>query len=153
MKKYIRSTEIIPNKKIQVGMYWIKDGFTKTCISRNGDTCKIQEEWINEDTGKPMKITYTCNIVTEDSGEEFIYEKKYEDYALSDDESKNWWARTYASGAMNYPWDYTESEETTENDYEDIDLEDDYYTPSATAGDYGPGNPWDSPGYSIRDFI
>ena len=27
------------------------------------------------------------------------------------------------------------------------------YTPSSTAGDYGPGNPWDAPGMSIRDFI
>lgn len=25
--------------------------------------------------------------------------------------------------------------------------------PSSTAGDYGPGNPWDAPGMSIRDFI
>lgn len=27
-----------------------------------------------------------------------------------------------------------------------------YYT-SCTAGDYGPSNPWDAPGMSIRDFI
>ncbi len=27
------------------------------------------------------------------------------------------------------------------------------YTPSSTAGDYGPGNPWDAPGMSIHDFI
>ena len=27
------------------------------------------------------------------------------------------------------------------------------YTPSASAGDYGPSNPWDAPGMSIRDFI
>ena len=27
------------------------------------------------------------------------------------------------------------------------------YTPSATAGDYSPSNPWDAPGMSIRDFI
>ena len=26
-------------------------------------------------------------------------------------------------------------------------------TPSAEAGDYSPGNPWDAPGMSIRDFI
>lgn len=32
-------------------------------------------------------------------------------------------------------------------------LEEDHYTPSATNGDYGPGNPWDAPGMSIRDFI
>lgn len=27
------------------------------------------------------------------------------------------------------------------------------YTPSATNGDYGPSNPWDAPGMSVRDFI
>jgi len=28
-----------------------------------------------------------------------------------------------------------------------------FYCPSSTAGDYGPGNPWDAPGMSIHDFI
>jgi hypothetical protein len=27
------------------------------------------------------------------------------------------------------------------------------YTPSAENGDYGPSNPWDAPGMSIKDFI
>ena len=35
----------------------------------------------------------------------------------------------------------------------DWDKPEDHYCPSATAGDYGPGNPWDAPGMSIRDFI
>ena len=26
-------------------------------------------------------------------------------------------------------------------------------TISSTAGDYGPSNPWDAPGMSVRDFI
>ena len=43
------------------------------------------------------------------------------------------------------------------NDYDGYDDEplydDEPYCPSATAGDYGPGNPWDAPGMSIRDFI
>lgn len=30
---------------------------------------------------------------------------------------------------------------------------DDEYTPSSTYGDYGPSNPWDAPGMSVRDFI
>ena len=30
---------------------------------------------------------------------------------------------------------------------------DDDYCPSATNRDYGPSNPWDAPGMSIRDFI
>ena len=33
------------------------------------------------------------------------------------------------------------------------DDDDEYYTPSATARDYSPSNPWDAPGMSIRDFI
>ena len=37
--------------------------------------------------------------------------------------------------------------------YEPETEEDYHYTPSSTAGDYGPGNPWDAPGMSIRDFI
>lgn len=32
-------------------------------------------------------------------------------------------------------------------------LEEDEYTPSSTFRDYGPSNPWDAPGMSIRDFI
>ena len=31
--------------------------------------------------------------------------------------------------------------------------EEEHYTPSSTMGDYGPGNPWDAPGMSIRDFL
>ena len=30
---------------------------------------------------------------------------------------------------------------------------DDYYTPSATAGDYSPSCPWNAPGMSVSDFI
>lgn len=34
------------------------------------------------------------------------------------------------------------------------DLEDAYeYVPSSTNGDYGPSNPWDAPGMSVKDFI
>ena len=32
-------------------------------------------------------------------------------------------------------------------------LEPENYVPSSTAGDYGPGNPWDAPGMSVHDFI
>ena len=37
--------------------------------------------------------------------------------------------------------------------YEPDTDDDEPYCPSSTAGDYGPGNPWDAPGMSIRDFI
>lgn len=36
--------------------------------------------------------------------------------------------------------------------YEDCE-EDEEYVPSSENGDYGPSNPWDAPGMSIKDFI
>ena len=32
-------------------------------------------------------------------------------------------------------------------------FEDEEYVPSAENGDYGPSNPWDAPGMSLKDFI
>lgn len=32
-------------------------------------------------------------------------------------------------------------------------FEDEEYVPSSTRGDYGPSNPWDAPGMSLKDFI
>lgn len=54
-----------------------------------------------------------------------------------------------------------EWEEINKDDYEYSDYEyeeafglaDDYYTPSATHGDYSPSCPWKAPGMSISDFI
>ena len=50
---------------------------------------------------------------------------------------------------------YDEYEE--ENEYIELILrerkEDEYYTPSATHGDYSPSCPWKAPGMSISDFI
>lgn len=31
--------------------------------------------------------------------------------------------------------------------------EEEYYSPSCTAGDYSPSNPWNAPGMSVADFI
>ena len=45
-----------------------------------------------------------------------------------------------------HPWRDYGWEKKLEEDDED-------YTPSATAGDYSPSNPWDAPGMSISDFI
>lgn len=58
--------------------------------------------------------------------------------------------------------DSFETEETEHRDVEDwgsipgtrYDILDTRYEyTSCTADDYGPGNPWDAPGMSIRDFI
>lgn len=143
------STQIKPNGKIQEGMYWSSDWhhFTVDSVSPDRKTCKITEEWINEDTGEEMKYTYNCKIVQDESGEEYAYDPKYEE-ELSGPYGQlfKWWA----SGALNYPYGY---DGDGEDNFEDGDSYDDNYIPSATAGDYSPSNPWDAPGMSIRDFI
>lgn len=159
MKRYIRSSEILPNKKIQVGMYWNVDGhaMTVTWISKDRKKCKITEEWIAEDTYQPRTHTDTYDIRVDEYGTEYAKasDPKYADY---DDIGVY-----YSTAALNYPYvsdtdtvddsdlddTITPDEDFSYDDWED----DDYYTPSATAGDYSPSNPWDSPGYSVRDFI
>ena len=36
---------------------------------------------------------------------------------------------------------------------ENSECDDDEYVPSSKNGDYGPSNPWDAPGMSVKDFI
>lgn len=63
-------------------------------------------------------------------------------------------------GDYGYCMDYEISNdirETAKNcilyEYQNPDVEDDDYMPSATAGDYSPTCPWNAPGMSISDFI
>ena len=132
MKRYIRASEILPNKKIQVGMFWDEDGHDFRVISRNGNTCKITESWISEDLGKDRKDTQTYTIETDENGTEYATSGPYSTF--------------YSTSAFNYPY------ETSQYDEDFYDEEDDY-TPSSTYGDYSPSNPWDAPGMSISDFI
>lgn len=37
--------------------------------------------------------------------------------------------------------------------WDEVQLEDEEYVPSAENGDYSPSNPWDAPGMNIWDFI
>lgn len=94
-------------------------------------------------------------------------------YSLMDDEEKDGWsqqaAETMVADQRRYEIDHgiTPREYDAQEFYEiiaeliaqdsfEIDCEDpleDEYTPSATARDYSPGNPWDAPGMSIKDFI
>lgn len=146
MKRYIRSAEILPNKKIQVGMYWNVDGhdMTVTWISKDRKKCKITEEWISEDTYRPKKSTEVYDIRVDKNGTEYAKNPEYDQY---DDIGVY-----YSTGAFNYPYE-SMVDDSDEDGWDDDLEEDDYYTPSATAGDYGPSNPWDSPGMSIHDFI
>ncbi len=47
----------------------------------------------------------------------------------------------------------SEGEYEVLNPYFEEPEDEEDYTPSSTMGDYGPGNPWDAPGMSIRDFL
>lgn len=142
---------ISPDGTIQEGMYWVRDwhDFTVDSVAPDHKTCKISEEWINEDTGKEMKQTRTYKIVN-DNGVEFVYDPKYESYLSDEDYAPLF--KMYADGANNYPLDlYTGIDDLDPEP--DEDEYDDEYTPSATAGDYSPSNPWDAPGMSMSDFI
>lgn len=142
MKRYIRSSEIIPDKTIQVGMYWNEDGHDFRVLSRSGNTCKMQEQWIGEDTGRSRKATETYVIEVDDNGTEFAHPKKYPDFKF------------YSTSAFNYPYDSSSKNYPSIWDkywYED-DEEDDGFT-SATRGDYSPSSPWNAPGMSMSDFI
>lgn len=151
----ISAAEIVPNKKIQKGMVWHSDGFTHEVqsISRDGKTCKVTEDWINEDTGKPMHKVHKCTI-EDDNGQEYIYEEKYKEYANpghNNDGDYSWWARMYATGADNYPYMLYDEDGFLEPDEDEED--DEEYTPSASRHDYSPSNPWDAPGMSMSDFF
>lgn len=58
------------------------------------------------------------------------------------------------SGDCRYHCGLGVDEDEPDDDYWDDDYDrDDDYTPSSTNGDYGPSNPWDAPGMSVKDFI
>ena len=113
MKRWIHAAttpEIIDNNQIQVGLKWFSDRFTYeiTDVSPDHKTCTMEETWINEDNGKPMKKVHECKIAQDEKGQEFCYDVNYEHYAFkeNDPEGYSWWARKYAVGADNYPFDY-----------------------------------------------
>lgn len=139
--------EIVSNGKIQKGLIWWQDGhhFEVTEMFDH-NKCEIVEEWIAEDTGKECRNAEIYNIA-DDNGKEYVFLEKYEQYAKPGSDDYSWWARMYAVGADNYPISLGIYED------EEEDTEEDKYIPSATRGDYGPGNPWDAPGMSISDFI
>lgn len=71
----------------------------------------------------------------------------------TDDEIKDWYIRRVWNEFLNDDQKeqvrrdfYAEPEPEEEDDDEE-------YIPSATNGDYGPGDPWNAPGMSVSDFI
>ena len=138
MKRVIRcSSNIERNGKIQEGMYWSVDGHHMEVTSVDGRTCKISEGWIAEDSGRIMRDSATYDIVSDEDGVEYAVDQDYPKFRLC------------ATAAFNYPY-LDDDEEDIDDDVWDMY---DYYTPSASRHDYGPSNPWDAPGMSVKDFI
>lgn len=142
MKRYIRSTNIIPDRTIQVGMFWDIDGHEFSVLSRKGNTCKIRESWITEDLGRPTKHDDTYAIDTDNNGTEFAYMPNSPRLKF------------YSTNAFNYPYEKSRYSPAWDKYWDtDADDEDEDYTPSAYRGDYSPSSPWNAPGMSISDFI
>lgn len=127
-------------------MYWNIDGhdMTVTWVSEDRKKCKITETWISEDTYRPKRSTETYDIRVDNNGTEYAKNPEYDQYEDI--------GVYYSTGAFNYPYESV-VDDSDEDDWGDDWEEDDYYTPSSTARDYGPSNPWDAPGMSIHDFI
>lgn len=121
--------------KLRKGLWWDIDGHDFEVISISGDTCRIKESWIAEDSGKSCLNIEQYKIVRDDRGTEYAQLIDYPKFRLC------------STAAFNY---YPPAGEDIDDDVEDME---EYYTPSASRGDYGPSNPWDAPGMSVSDFI
>lgn len=111
----IEATEIIPNKKIQEGLWWDSDGHNMevTWVSKDGKKCKITETWISEDDGKHKKHVMNCLIGSDENGEYAYEPTDYNIEHLNDD--SYWWIKKYAAGAWNYPYDLTNIDDESED--------------------------------------
>ena len=119
------------------GLYWDWEGHTIEIVQVDSSLgkCKVTESWITEDLGKNASSTSIYDIREDDDGNLYIASKFQPGFRL------------YVSNALNYM-------EPLDDESEDWDYdEDEFYTPSATRGDYSPSNPWDAPGMSVKDFI
>lgn len=106
MKRYIHAATIVDNGKIQKGLEFNRDGHRFTVTKVAGNRCEIKEEWIAEDSGRPCKNAESYVIVDDDEHGEYAYLEGDEKYAKPGQEDYRWWARMYAKGADNYPFDW-----------------------------------------------
>lgn len=122
--------------EFQVGMFWCFDGSNFTVMERNGNTMRVREEWIAEDTWEEQKkdVEYVIEL---DGNTELAYIEGMRKYSI-----------IYASNAFNLLSFYPEEEIS-----KDTSVDEEEYCPSATRGDYSPSNPWDAPGMSKSMFI
>lgn len=91
--------------KIALGMVWDREGHRMevTKMYKNGK-CQITETWVSEDTWKDCKHVANCMIATDNRGEQYAYDTKYEEQANpghDGEDEYSWWARHYACGTIN----------------------------------------------------
>lgn len=112
----ITASTLVANKKIQPGLQFNCDGHRMEVASRSGNTCIITEDWLAEDTGEPVHISEKYIIASDPGHGEFCYRPEDKKYAFnsSQPDGYSWWARLYATGADNYPWD-----QAYDNDYQE----------------------------------
>lgn len=103
-------------KKIRLGLYWSVDWHHMEVTKMLGnDECEITETWISEDTGEECKEVEIHKIAA-DGDEEYVYAKGYEEYAKPGCEEYSWWARKYATGAINWEPEMEDSTMTKDID-------------------------------------
>lgn len=97
-------------KQITLGMVWNVDGHEMkvTKMYKNGKV-QITETWISEDTWKECRNVANYIVVTDENGEQYAYDPKYEEYANPGSSEYKWWARKYAGSADFAPEQETES--------------------------------------------
>lgn len=116
-------------KKIRVGLYWSVDWHHMEVTKMLGnDECEITETWVAEDTGEDCKDVSTYKIAV-DGDEEYVYAIGYEEYAKPGCEEYSWWARKYATGALN--WEPKEENAMTK----DINKIKDYWMATMNMGE------------------
>lgn len=140
------SNDVVDDGKIQEGLIWDRNGHEYEVVELTvpGKSCRVTESWISEDSGKEREQTREWAIA-EDSE---LYEDDVIEFIYPAGEPITLYNRFYATSALNFGEPYDDY--TNSWDYES---DDEYYTPSATRGDYSPSSPWNAPGMSIRDFI
>lgn len=103
----LEASGIVADGTIQEGLQYHRDGhaFEVIDVAPDHRTCTVTEDWIAEDTGEEQHSEYTYIIDADDNGQEYIYPVGEEKYARPGSDDYSWWARMYASGADNYPYD------------------------------------------------
>lgn len=127
---------------------------TYKVVSRTANTVSLAESHISEDDYSEVDDGVTeYPIVMQD-----MYDINYEN-VVGKQEAVVIWEYSGHEGYLfardskvgydeEYDKEYMDAYEEYEEDVRRRDR-----TPSSTAGDYSPSNPWDAPGMSMRDFI